>query len=267
MSSIYPNGIVHCYSLTNILTSPDDNSLVAEVFFAKTNDFNSEYSTLKNFINSEDKLKADRLHLDEEKLTYLFCHTLLRLVLSRRLNIDPKEISIVYDKNKKPCLQGNPLFFNITHSRDAFAFAISQHSRVGVDLEKVNRDLDFVSVIKRFFSSQESEFILASPGDSMNRFFLLWTRKEALLKALGTGIITNLSRIEVLKQKNILDRKLFDNILDDSLFCDYFIYSKKISDYYLSIAVTQKSTIIIHQPDVGKDVKSNYLLSLLRSYR
>lgn len=267
MSFISPNALVHCYFLTNKLSVPDDNSLDVEVYFAKTKDFSSEYSLITNFISIEDKLKAERLHLDEDRYTYLFCHTLLRLVLSKRLDIDPKEISIVYDKNNKPFLKGNPLFFNISHSREAFAFAISQHSRVGIDLEKVNKDIDFVSVTKRFFCSQESEFILETPGDSINRFFLLWTRKEALLKALGTGIITNFSRIEVLKQKNILDRKLFDNMIDDSLFCDYFIYSKKISDYYLSIAASQKSKIIIHQPDVGKDVNTHYLLSLLRSYK
>jgi 4'-phosphopantetheinyl transferase len=267
MSFKSPDTFVHCNFLTDELSVPDDSSLIVEAFFAETKDFSSEYSNIKNFINSEDKLKAERLHLVEDRYTYLICHTLLRLVLSRRLNIDPEEIPIVYDRNNKPWIRENPLFFNISHSREAFAFAISQYSRVGIDLEKVDRNINFESITKRFFSREENEFILESPCDSTDRFFLLWTRKEALLKALGTGIITNLSRIEVFRQKNIFDRELFGNMVDDSLFCDYYIYSKKMLDYYISIAVPQKSEVLIHQPDMGEAVNSNYLLSILRSYK
>lgn len=267
MSFISHDNFIHCHLLNGDFSEQDDSFPVVETFFAKTKDLSSEYSTLKNFINDEDKLKAERLHLVEDRDTYLFCHTLLRLVLSERLKIDPKEIRIVYDKYNKPWLEGNSLFFNISHTRWAFTFAISQSSRVGVDLEKTERNIDFETIIKRFFCRSECEFILESPGDSANRFFLLWTRKEALLKALGIGIETKHLWLEVFRQKNILDRKLFDNMDDDSLFCDYFIYSKRILDYYISIAVPQKSKVIIYQTDRGEAINSNYLLSVLRSYK
>jgi len=60
---------------------------------------------------------------------------------------------------------------------------------------------------------------------------------------------------------------MFDNEVDDSLSGDYFIYSKKILDYYISIAAPQKSKIIIYQTDVGGAINSNYLLSVLRSFK
>ena len=267
MSFMLPDNFIHCHLINGKLIEQDDNSPVVETFFAKTEDLSPEYSILKNLINSEDKLKAEKLLFVEDRDTYLICHTLLRLVLSRKLKMDPNDIPIVYDKNNKPWLEGNSLFFNISHTRGAFVFAISQSSRVGVDLEKTDRSIDFDSIIKRFFCRRECEFILESPGDSINRFFLLWTRKEALLKAFGTGIVTNHLKIEVFGQKNILDRKMFDNVVDESLFSDYFIYSKKILDYYISIAAPQKSKVIIYQTDVGEAINSNYLLSVLRSFK
>ena len=267
MSFKSPDTFVHCHFLTDENSQPDESSLIVEAYFAKTKDFSSGYSEIENFVNSQDKLKADKLHIEEERYTYLFCHTLLRLVLSGRLKINPEEIPIVYDRNNKPWIQGNPLFFNISHTREAFAFVISKYKRVGVDLEKVDRKIDLVSISKRFFSREESEYILESQRDSTDRFFLLWTRKEALLKALGTGIITKISQLEVFRQKNIFDPELFGNLIDDSFICDHFIYSKKILDYYISIAVPQKSKIIIHQPDTGEDTKSNYLSSLLESFK
>jgi 4'-phosphopantetheinyl transferase len=230
----------------------DESPVIVEAFFAKTKDISSEFFRLKKYIDDMDRLKANKLHFDADRETYLFCHTLLRLILSRKLNYDPLGISIIYDKNNKPRLEGDSLFFNISHTREAFAFAISERSEVGIDLEKVDKNIDFKSIIGSFFSSEERGFILESPFESRNKFFLLWTRKEALLKAIGTGIISNPSHIEVFRQKNILSEKSLDNLVDDSIVCDHYIYSEKILNYYLSVAVPQRAKVLLHQLNVPK---------------
>lgn len=235
------NYISRCSGSAFNVTSEKDSGVV-EIYFAETKDIIGEYARLKTFININDKLKADRLYFEEDRNTSLICHTLLRLILSKKLNADPSEIRILNERNNKPRLAGDFLFFNISHTRDAFAFAISERSEIGIDLEKMDRSIDFKSITRKFFSIAERAFILDSPDDSRNRFFLLWTRKEALLKALGTGIISNLSNVEVLHQGKV----------DDSAFYDHFIYSEKISNYYLSVAMAKQAKIILHQLNTEK---------------
>lgn len=234
----------------------------AEIFFANTNDLISQYHILEKYIDNNDKIEAGKFKFDKDRYTYLFCHTLLRLILSKRLNMSPEDLLITYDSNKKPYLQGNPLYFNISHTRDSFAIILSEQFRVGIDLEKVDMNIDFNSLLRKSFSYQEREFILELPVESCNRFFLLWTRKEALLKAIGSGITSDLSNIEVLMKDNILNRLSFWNITDDSVFCDHYIYSKKIFDNWISVAAPEKSELIFHYTDMEKSIDLNYFLSI-----
>jgi 4'-phosphopantetheinyl transferase len=218
----------------------------AEVFFAQTKDFSSGISSLMKCINNDDQIRADRLQNSEDKKTILICHTLLRIILSKKLNKNPQDIRYYNGTNGKPGIIDDLLFFNISHTRDSFAFAISEHFYVGVDMEKVDRHLEIESIIKRVFSEKEGEFILKSKRKSKDRFFLLWTRKEALLKAIGTGIIQDLSKIEVFMPVNTINRNSIYELSDIIVSHQHYIYSKKLHNHYLSIALPQKAKIILY---------------------
>ena len=246
MLIISPSDCIRCY-FDNVSRSVRKSEIAElDVFYAETKDLNSRYFDLKNYITDDEQLRADKFHFDEDMETYVSCHATLRLVLAKELNTDPSEISFVKGRNNKPGLTDNPFYFNITHTRHAFAFIISRRFYVGIDLEKINLNMDFYSIIRNFFSDMEREFILQSHSGVEDRFFLLWTRKEALLKALGTGIIDNLTQIEVSGEENYLNRRLFDDLISDSAFTELFIYSQKLQNYYLSIAIPRKATININ---------------------
>lgn len=251
MSSALAEKIVHCCFGSKDTAITNDIPTVVDVYFAKTKEIISEYSWLEKYFDNRDKLMADKLHYDTDRYTYMLCHTLLNLFLSKKLNIGPSEIYIEYDKNNKPGLKADSLFFNISHTKEAFAFAISDHSKVGIDLEKVVRNVDFKSIINNLFSNEEREFILESPADSRNRFFLLWTRKEAFLKALGVGIINNLKDVEVFRNVNHLKMKNFDYLTDYTTITDHFIYSFKLQNYFISLATPHTVTINLHEIDAG----------------
>lgn len=231
-----------------------DTSGELEVYYAQTKELSSGYSNLQNLITNDERLRADKFHFIEDRDTFITCHGLLRSILAKKLKKNPFEITFLNDKNNKPGLIGNPLYFNITHVREAFAFAISKHFYVGIDMENADRSIDFIPIINTFFSNEERKFILESQADAQERFFLLWTRKEALLKAIGTGIITNLPQIEVSERENIIYKKLFYNLICDSVYNKHFIYSERVLNYYLSIAVPQKVVIVmnpLNQVNIG----------------
>ena len=78
----------------------------------------------------------------------------------------------------KPHFKNSPLFFSISHSENVVAVAISERE-VGVDVEKLRNVRK--GVANRFFTGSEAEYA----GSDAERFFEIWTKKEAYAKAKG----------------------------------------------------------------------------------
>jgi phosphopantetheinyl transferase len=214
-----------------------------EIFYADTRDLSSRYTDIQKYISGNEQARADKFHFDQDRETYITCHAMLRLVLAQFLNLNPLEISYKIGSNNKPGIKDDPVYFNVTHTREAFAFTVSREFNVGIDLENINQDIEISSVARSYFSKKEREYIFNLATGSKERFFQLWTRKEALLKALGTGIINNLTEVEVSGRDNPINIKSFDNLVIDSSSHNLFLYSKKIKNYYLSIAIPCKASI------------------------
>jgi 4'-phosphopantetheinyl transferase len=99
----------------------------------------------------------------------------------------------VTDPGGKPRLDSGwnsaPLSFNLSHSRGRALVAVSSGREVGVDVERLRRDLPMDRLAARFFSPREIA-ALRSTADAVRpaAFFACWTRKEAFVKATGAGI-------------------------------------------------------------------------------
>jgi len=86
-----------------------------------------------------------------------------------------------FPKHGKPFVSGD-WDFNLSHSGDVVACAITREGRIGIDVER-HRDVD-PQRFKRYFSTDELEWM----GDDARRFIELWTQKEAVIKASGVGL-------------------------------------------------------------------------------
>jgi 4'-phosphopantetheinyl transferase len=85
-------------------------------------------------------------------------------------------------------------------SRDGVSvLAFDPENEIGVDVERLDEAFEFESIVKHFFSAKEIQYIFQPEADSRQRFYHIWTRKEAYLKAIGTGITESL-RTEVLDE-------------------------------------------------------------------
>jgi len=215
----------------------------ADVYFAETTDLAGIYSGLKQYLGKEELARADRFVYDKDRSTYVSCHAILRLILAKRLRLGPLDISFINGVYNKPKLPGDPLFFNITHTVNAFAVVIADNFEAGIDMESVNRTMNYNGIIGNFFSESEGKYIRQIPEEENSRFYKLWTRKEALLKALGTGIADNLPGVEVSGNENYIRKESFESLIPESALKEYYIYSFMYQNYFLSIAAPCKTSI------------------------
>jgi 4'-phosphopantetheinyl transferase len=123
----------------------------------------------------------------------------LRTLLGRHLDLDPRRLSFATNEFGKPRLAGNEqVHFNLSHCEERAVLAIGDAGEVGIDLER-ERPIEHVDLAKRYFHPNEVAAITASRDEAEQRraFFLVWTLKEAVVKALGTGLSTPLDSFEV----------------------------------------------------------------------
>jgi 4'-phosphopantetheinyl transferase len=245
MSKFSGSGYVKCSFGSESVKIKRAQSIGPEIFYVETKEVEHCLLYLEKHISPEELLRANKFHFTADRNTFISCHALLRLIIGKKLNIDPLALSFIKGTNDKPALFGDPLFFNISHTKDTFAIALSKDFFIGIDIEKINYDLDFSVIMRSYFSRRECEYILEFESNARERFFLLWTRKEALLKAFGTGIAVNLDSIEISEKCNLISKEQFEKPDNNSSFDDIYIYSEKSGDYFLSIAVPYKITFDI----------------------
>jgi 4'-phosphopantetheinyl transferase len=122
----------------------------------------------------------------------------LRTLLGRHLDLDPRRLAFAANEFGKPRLTDGQVHFNLSHCEERAVLAISDAAEVGIDLER-ERPIEHLDLAKRYFHPNEVAAITASHDEAEQRraFFLVWTLKEAIVKALGTGLSTPLDSFEV----------------------------------------------------------------------
>lgn len=154
------------------------------------------YSSL---LSQDEKQKSGRFKFKKEADCYIITRGILRLLIASYLKINPKDISFKYTSFGKPLLAfQSSLKFNVSHSGDMAAFAFFQNQEIGVDIEKIKEDFDVLELAQNFFSKREiTSLEKQSPEDLPKAFFRCWTRKEAFIKAEGSGLSFPLDKFAV----------------------------------------------------------------------
>ncbi|MNK25900.1 4'-phosphopantetheinyl transferase sfp [compost metagenome] len=156
---------------------------------------------LADVLSEREQEKASRMFIPKDKERYSVSKFCLRTLLSLSSNKTPQEVDFIFHEHKKPTVQG--IEFNISHTGDYVLIVISPKP-VGIDVEYLNSEFDFKSILDITFSKKEIDFIGNKEVNPTN-FYAMWTRKEALLKASGEGVSDNLHLIDCLGE--YLERK------------------------------------------------------------
>ncbi len=150
------------------------------------------------FLNDEEITIARRFRFDEDRLRFSVGRQSLRLLLSRYLSVQPLDIILSGDKNQKPFIisPSSGFQFNISHSGGWVLIAVA-NAELGIDIEMADEDFSFGEILSEHFNPEEGDFVTKAANPTQ-AFFYLWTRKEALTKAWGTGLQENLKTVRVL---------------------------------------------------------------------
>jgi 4'-phosphopantetheinyl transferase len=149
-------------------------------------------------LSADERVRARRFCFVEHANRYTVARANLRRILSRYTDTAPEALRFEYAVNGKPFFATGPIRFNLSHSSDVAALAITRDREIGIDVEKIRRDHDLLDVAEHYFAPQErSALRLLSAEERYFGFFRCWTRKEAYIKARGDGMSLDLQGFSV----------------------------------------------------------------------
>jgi len=155
----------------------------------------------RDVLSADERQRADRYISEEARRRFITARSTLRRILAHYLSADPADIVFAYNRYGRPVVDSpaekRGVVFNLSHSAERALYAISGGTPVGVDVERM-RPLDFTGISKRFFAPSEAATLASLPeSDKIDAFYECWTRKEAFVKAQGTGLHLDLNQVVV----------------------------------------------------------------------
>ena len=153
-------------------------------------------------LSSDEIERAEKFHFAAQRERWQMTRGILRMLLASYVETPAREIVFKYSEKGKPGLKhpaAHDFHFNTSHSGDCAVFAFTHAGEVGVDIECVQKEMPRRDdIVRRYFAPGEQQQFFALPEPERARaFFMLWTRKEAFVKARGIGLFSGLDQFEV----------------------------------------------------------------------
>lgn len=204
---------------------------IVDVYYMQIQNCSDEKACmLYKALNDEEVFRLEKMKSKKRKNTFILSRYILRQLLDHQFCIGMRNIGFFRNEYGKMYIEDDingsykwPIYFNLSHSDNVLALAVSACYDIGVDVEKIDRN--FTNVAYSFFSKAEVKYLKDLSEEVRQRELCkLWTLKEAYVKAKGMGLTIPLDSFNV------------------NEYCGMFTYSiELVKDYYLSIAVDCKT--------------------------
>ncbi|EPR74093.1 4'-phosphopantetheinyl transferase [Winogradskyella psychrotolerans RS-3] len=167
-----------------------------KLFKIELSQYSNIIDVLLKYLSPQEVLRAKRYHQLRDSNRFIICRSFLKILIAQQNKIDVSQVYFEKGDNHKPYFPlDKTLFFNVSHAGD-FAIIAIGNCELGIDIEKVDDHFNYSEIIPVVFSAIEIEAIHSSE-QSRPMFYKFWTRKEAIVKAIGTGIDEGLIRLPV----------------------------------------------------------------------
>jgi 4'-phosphopantetheinyl transferase len=154
-------------------------------------------------LDETERDRAQRFHFEVHRRRFIAGRGQLRQILAGYLALTPAAVDFRYGAQGKPFIlgaedEGPPLQFNLSHSEDVALLGIAREAAIGVDIEAARAMNDAVDIARDNFSRPEFEVWQSLPDAlKCDGFFACWSRKEAIVKAMGGGLSIPLDSFQV----------------------------------------------------------------------
>ncbi len=168
-------------------------------YVSSVSDFSHRIADYLAILDKNELATAERFKFSKLRECYIICHGILRQLLAERVNQSPADLCIEKAEFGKPFLPHyTELSFNMSHSGDILAIAISAHCQLGIDVECYKDRNTWEGLVKKCFSPEETDYWYSLNNNKRSRaFYQLWVKKEAFVKAVGKGITLGLDQCVV----------------------------------------------------------------------
>lgn len=125
-----------------------------------------------------------------------------RTAIAGALAVRPVDLELDVDERGKPFVRRpeTDLRFSITHARGLHGLALARSRDVGLDAERLDRDIRGWALWRHLLSKRELDALKREGGSPLHA----WVRREALLKAAGVGLGLDPATIELSADGEIL---------------------------------------------------------------
>ncbi len=153
----------------------------------------SERLACEALLDDAERVRLANFALEHARTQFLTAYCLLRSVLSLYRPRHPSEWAFTTNAYGRPRLAGGQaadlLHFNLSHTHGMATCAISGTEEIGIDVEWMDRNLDFAALAPGVLAPPELARLHAASGaEKRDLFFSFWTLKEAYIKARGMGM-------------------------------------------------------------------------------
>ena len=158
------------------------------------------YLSYRELLSDEEKDKERQFATEALRKRFAVSRAVLRMLLQSYLSQPHETIEFHYGKQGKPFLANKEtdLEFNLSHSHDLIAYGFARGFPIGVDIEYINPHILRHGLENAALSSFErAQFQQLDHEQKIMAFYRAWTRKEAILKADGSGLSKPLENVEV----------------------------------------------------------------------
>ncbi|MEU9103640.1 4'-phosphopantetheinyl transferase superfamily protein [Streptomyces xanthophaeus] len=145
-------------------------------------------------LDAAERDRAGRLLREADRHRYLASHVGLRVLLGGYLGLAPEKVTLVREDcpccggpHGRPAVAGGAVHFSLSHSEDVAYFAFAGVP-VGVDVEGIPGAAAAADILTTLHPAETAELTALPEADRRTALARVWSRKEAYLKATGTGL-------------------------------------------------------------------------------
>lgn len=208
----------------------------------------------RSLLSADERERCERFAFDYLKTEYLLTRALCRLTLSRYAPVAPQDWRFRRNEYGRPEIDlpgvAPGLRFNLSNARSLVACIVACDVDAGIDVEETDRALEMLPIADHYFAAPELQALRQLPAlQQPQRFFQLWTLKEAYIKARGMGLSLPLQQFWYGLESDPITIG-FDPALGDDAATWQFDYREPAAGYAIATALRGGGRIAVDWHEV-----------------